>query len=53
MARKDGKDRGLLQRQGRPEWWIRWTCPYGHEHMEKIGPKGLAREMYQLDDPAP
>lgn len=47
MARAGGKDRGLLQRRGRPEWWIRWTCPYGHEHMEKIGPKSLAREMYQ------
>ena len=47
MARKDGKDRGLFQRKGHPAWWIRWTCPYGHEHMEKIGPKSLAREMYQ------
>ena len=47
MARAGGKDRGLFQRSGSSAWWIRWTCPYGHEHMEKIGPKSLAREMYQ------
>lgn len=47
MARAGGKDRGLLQRSGSSAWWIRRTCPYGHEHMEKIGPKSLAREMYQ------
>ena len=47
MARKGGKDRGLFQRQGGTDWWIRWSCPYGHEHMEKIGPKSLAREVYQ------
>ncbi len=23
-------------------WWIRWTCQFGHEHQEQIGPKGLA-----------
>ena len=47
MARQDGKDRGLFQRKGKADWWIRWMCPYGHEHQEKIGPKSLAREMYQ------
>lgn len=47
MARKGGKDRGLFQRKGSTDWWIRWSCPYGHEHMEKIGPKSLAREVYQ------
>ena len=46
MARRDGKDCGLLQRQGQPDWWIRWTCPYGHDHREKIGPKSLAKQVY-------
>ena len=46
MAREGGKDRGLFQRKGRPDWWIRWACPYGHEHQEKIGPKSLARMVY-------
>lgn len=46
MARKGGVDRGLFRREG--VWWIRWTCPYGHEHKEKIGvAKGLARDFYQ------
>jgi len=47
MAREGGKDRGLFQRKDSPAWWIRWTCPYGHEHQEKIGPKSLARMVYQ------
>jgi integrase len=47
MAREGGKDRGLFQRTDSPEWWIRWTCPYGHDHREKIGPKSLARTVYQ------
>jgi len=47
MAREGGKDRGLFQRKGSPDWWIRWVCPYGHEHREKIDPKSLARMVYQ------
>lgn len=47
MARQSGKDRGLFQRAGGGAWWIRWTCPYGHDHREKIGPKSLARTIYQ------
>ena len=46
MARKDGKDRGLFQRRGQPAWWIRWHCNHGHEHQEKVGPKGLAKTLY-------
>ena len=45
MARKGSKDRGLFQRGG--NWWIRWTCLYGHEYREKVGPKSAAREFYQ------
>lgn len=47
MARKGGRDRGLFQRTDNGVWWIRWVCPFGHEHMEKIGPKSLARQVYQ------
>ena len=45
MARVNGKDRGLFQKNG--VWWIRWTCPYGHEHREKGGSKSLARQLYE------
>ena len=45
MARASGKDRGLFQKNG--VWWIRWTCPYGHEHREKGGSKSLARQLYE------
>jgi integrase len=45
MARANGKDRGLFQRNG--VWWIRWTCHYGHEHREKGGSKSLARQLYE------
>lgn len=45
MAREGGKDRGLFQKNG--VWWIRWTCPYGHEHREKGGSKSLARQLYE------
>lgn len=37
--------RGVFQRGG--VWWIRWACPHGHIHREKIGPKGLAVTEYQ------
>lgn len=30
----------------RGDWWIRWTCSYGHLHREKIGPKALAEDEY-------
>lgn len=47
MARAGGKDRGLFQRKGDKAWWIRWACPYGHDHQERIGTKSFARHMYQ------
>jgi len=47
MARTNGKTRGIFERpKGSGVWWIRWTCHYGHDHREKIGPKGLAKEEY-------
>jgi len=45
MARANGKDRGMFQKNG--VWWIRWTCPYGHEHREKGGSRSLARQLYE------
>jgi integrase len=48
MARAGGKDRGLFQRKGDKAWWIRWACPYGHDHQERIGTKSFARHMYQM-----
>ncbi len=36
---------GRFQHSG--VWWIRWTCNFGHEHQERIGPKGLAKTEYQ------
>ncbi len=42
------KERGIFERpKGSKIWWIRYTCKYGHLHREKIGPKGLARTLYQ------
>ena len=46
--RRNGKTRGIFERpNGSGVWWVRWTCHYGHDHREKIGPKGLAKEEYQ------
>jgi integrase len=48
MARPGGKDRGLFERpKGSGVWWVRFTCKHGHDHREKVGPKGLAKEVYQ------
>ena len=40
MARKDGKDRGILFRRGR--WWVRWF-QHGRERWEKCDSKSQAR----------
>ena len=48
MPKHNGKTRGIFERpKGSGVWWIRWTCHYGHDHREKIGPKGLAKAEYQ------
>jgi site-specific recombinase XerD len=46
--RKPG-DRGLFERpkKGSGVWWIRYHDENGCEHREKVGPKGLARKVYQ------
>lgn len=40
MARKDGKDRGILFRRG--SWWVRWF-QHGRERWEKCDSKSQAR----------
>lgn len=47
MARKDGKDRGLIERpKGSKVWWVRvWEA--GKEHWYKVGAKSAARDLYQ------
>jgi len=45
MARKNGEDRGLFQRNG--EWWILWYDAEGKRHREKAGTKSQAKLLYQ------
>lgn len=48
MARKDGKDRGLFERQpGSGIWWIQYNDPQGRKRREKAGTKAQARALYQ------
>jgi len=48
MARLGGKDRGLFQRIQRSGiWWIRYIDATGREHRERVGPKGLAKRLYE------
>ena len=47
MSRKDSKDRGLFERPpGSGIWWIRYYDAQGKDHREKVGPKGLAKQVY-------
>ncbi|MBI4381404.1 MAG: site-specific integrase [candidate division NC10 bacterium] len=36
-----------LNGETRGEWWVRYCDQYGQLHREKVGPKGLAKEVYQ------
>ncbi len=45
MARKDGKDRGILQRKGRAGWWVR-SVPNGRERWHKCDTKSQAKALY-------
>lgn len=36
-----------LNGETRGEWWVRYCDQYGQPHREKVGPKGLAKEVYQ------
>jgi hypothetical protein len=48
MARSGGKDRGLYKSpKGSGVWWICYFDTDGRRHRERIGPKGLARRVYE------
>ena len=40
----------------RGDWWIRWSCPHGHLHRARVGPKSLAQrevERHRFERPCP
>ena len=45
MARKDGKDRGILQRKGREGWWVRLYVN-GRERWFRCDTKSQAKTLY-------
>ena len=45
MARKNGKDRGILQRKGREGWWVR-LIQNGRERWHKCDTKSQAKALY-------
>ena len=45
MARKDGKDRGILQRKGREGWWVRLYVS-GRERWFRCDTKSQAKALY-------
>ena len=45
MARKGGKDRGILQRKGREGWWVRFYVN-GREKWERCDTKSQAKALY-------
>ena len=45
MARKDGKDRGILQRKGREGWWVRLYAK-GRQQWFKCDTKSQAKALY-------
>ena len=48
MAGRNGKTRGTFERpKSSGIWWVRYCDQYGRLHREKVGPKGLAKEVYQ------
>ena len=45
---RKGTDRGLFERpKGSGLWWVRYADESGWIHREKIGPKALARKVYE------
>jgi hypothetical protein len=42
------RQRGIFERpKGSGSWWVRYHDEYGREHREKVGPKGLALQVYR------
>jgi hypothetical protein len=45
---KSGRQRGIFERpKGSGVWWVRYHDQHGREHREKVGPKGLAQDVYR------
>ena len=45
---KPKKERGIFERpKGSGVWWVRFHDQHGREHRQKVGPKGLAKEVYR------
>jgi len=41
------RERGIFERpKGSNFWWVRWCDQHGRLHREKVGPKGLAKDVY-------
>ncbi len=49
MIRTNGKkSRGVFERpKGSGIWWVRYCDQHGQLHREKVGPKGLAKSVYE------
>jgi hypothetical protein len=46
--KRRSKDRGVFEKEPcSGVWWIRYTDADGKLHREKVGPKGLARKVYE------
>jgi hypothetical protein len=42
------RQRGIFERpKGSGEWWVRYHDEHGREHRERVGPKGLALQVYR------
>jgi integrase len=47
-AWRRGQPRGLFERpKGSGVWWVRYHDQHGREHRERVGPKGLAADVYR------
>lgn len=41
------RERGVFEKsRGSGVWWVRWCDQFGRLHREKVGPKGLAKDVY-------
>ena len=46
--KRSGRVRGIFEKEpGSGVWWIRYADANGTLHREKVGPKGLARKVYE------
>ena len=46
--RRKGRPRGIFERPlGSGIWWARYHDEHGREHRERVGPRGLASEVYR------